>query len=224
MLTNAQTEEHTPQIHVNGTAVLYLTPDELTMQISLLQDNKKAQTAIKKYRAIRDSLLSVLRAFKVGDTNITESGLSFSKITERNHKSGKVSKEYYRARTSATVTLRNLEVYPELVISLSDIPGISLGSVQYGSSKTVETRHKARLNAVAAARKKAEEMAAVYGATLGEVLLMKENTPQYPGRNLNLVSNTIGFDLDEASTYSPLVVANDAIQISASVYVEFELN
>lgn len=221
--TNGQTAaERIPQIHVNGTAVLHLTPDELTLEIILLQDNPKAKAAVEEYGIMRDSLLSTLRAFNVGDTNITESGMHFSKVTERDYQSGKVTKEFYRARTTIAITLRNLETYPGLVVNLSNIPGITISSVQYGSSKAVETRHKARLEAVVAARKKAEAMAAVYGATLGKVLLMEENISTYPGRNLNLTANSIGL-YEDVEYASPLVVASDAIQISASVYVEFEL-
>ncbi len=223
---NAQTAaERVPQIHVNGTAVLYLTPDELTLQIILLHDNPKAKAAVEEYGTMRDSLLSTLRAFSVGDTNITESGMHFSKVTERDYNSGKVTEEFYRARTTVSITLRNMETYPELIVNLSNIPGISIGSVQYGSSKAVETRHKARLEAVAAARKKAEEMAAVYGATLGKVLLIEENTSTYSGGNINFAANTIGdFGIRGGRTdAASLIVADDAIQISASVYVEFEL-
>lgn len=221
-LATAQTEDRPHRIEVNGTATLYLTPDQLTLTISLVQTDPKSDKAIAAYRRTRESILSTLRTYRVGDTNITESGLAFSKVTERDYKSGNIREEYYRASTSLQLTLRDLDRYPELVVSLTEIPGVSLGSVSYNSSRAVETRHKARLQAVAEARRKAEAMAAVYGITLGPVLVMRENSP-YTFQSVNLLENSVAGMGRDVADDSQLATGSEAIKITASVYVEFEL-
>ena len=221
-LAVAQTEDRPPRIEVNGTATLYLTPDQLTLTVSLVQTDPKSDKAIAAYRRTRESILSTLRTYRVGDTNITESGLAFSKVVERDYKSGNIREEYYRAGTSMQLTLRDLNRYPELVVSLTEIPGVSLGSVSYGSSKAIETRHKARLQAVAEARRKAEVMAAVYGIALGKVLVMREN-PSHSFQPVNFLENSVASMGRDVADDSQLVAGSEAIKVTASVYVEFAL-
>lgn len=218
-----QQEEPTPRIQVTGTATINLVPDELAMQIRIVNENADAEKAVDAYRKTREDVLAALRKYKVGDTNIIERGLSFTRQIERNYETGKIIRQYYRASTTIDVVLRNFDVYPDLVVELTGMPGVELGSVSYSSSREIQTRGQARIQAMEAAQEKARAMAAVVGATLGKPLLITENvyTPYTPVQ----VSNRLyaGDGEGYADAASPLVVSDDAIQVVASVYVEFEL-
>ena len=213
----SQTDESRPTIRVTGRATINLAPDELSMTVSIVREDGDPKKAVADYRATRESVLRILRQYKTGDTNVTEHGLRFSKQTDRNYQTGQIRRVYYRAEV-----LRDSTNYPDLVLALTGMEGVSLSSVGYRSSKEIETKRKARLQAVEAARTKAKEMAAVYGAKLGKVLLISENQPAMPfGSTPPVIANR----LDEAggALDSQLVVSNELIQITAAVYVEFEL-
>lgn len=216
-------EEPRPRIEVTGTATITLAPDELTMGITIRHENPDAKKTVEAYRAVREKVLATLRKFNVADSNIIERGLSFEKRTERDYKTGRVTREYYQAATTINIVMRRFDLYPDLVIELTSLPGVELGYVSYRSSKEIETRQKARIQAMEAAKKKANDMAAVCAAKLGEPLLIRENNPNTP--YLPVQSNTI-YGLDEERGdigASALVVSSDAIRVTVSVYVEFAL-
>lgn len=211
-----------PKIQVTGTATLNLVPDELAMNITIRHDNANAKKAMEEYRASREGVLAALRAAKTGDTNITENGLSFSKRTERDYKSGRVSREYYAATTAIRVVLKDFASYPELVMELAAIPGVEIGSVRYRSSKETEIRQKGRIEAMEAAKKKAGEMAAVCGATLGRPLFIREETPS-PFFNGATNAYVAQGAIANNAVMSELIVSDEAIVMRVSVYVEFAL-
>lgn len=193
------------------------------MGITIRHENPDAKKTVEAYRSVREKVLAALRKFNVADTAIVERGLSFEKQTERDYKTGRITREYYQATTTINIVMQRFDLYPDLVIELTSLPGVELGYVSYRSSKEIETRQKARIQATEAAKKKANEMAAVCGAKIGEPLLIRENNPNTP--YLPIQSNTV-YRLDEERGdigASALVVSSDAIRITVSVYVEFAL-
>lgn len=223
-MTAQNAQEPRPRIQVTGTATISLAPDELTMNVAIRHENSDAKKTVEAYRSTREQVLSTLRKFGVADTNITEQGLSFVKQTERDYKTGRVTREYYQAATTINIVVRKFDTYPDLVIALSSLPGVELGYVSYRSSKEIETRQKARIQAMEAAKKKATDMAAVCDAKLGEPLLITENNTSNPYAPVqsNVAYGGIAEERDVLSN-SSLVVSSDAIQVRASVYVEFAL-
>ena len=209
-----------PSITVTGTSTITLRPDELLIYITIRHESKKGKEAVEAYRNSRVQLMEMLKKYAIADSTITESGMRFGKFSEWLDNVRREEKFYAESTVQATVY--DFEKYPDLAIALTEIPGINLDGSSYQSSRTIEVRHTARLQALAEARKKAEAMAAVYGAKLGKTLHIIENS----GNSIfNPYSNTIGMygeGYDRVSE-SGLIVSDSFIEVTASVSVEFEL-
>ena len=222
----SQPEESVRRVQVTGTSTITLTPDELALNLSIRHEHKEGSVAVENYESSRTQVLEKLKAFGIPDTTITELGLRFGQFTkriDRPHPREDEFKELYYAESRISATMYDFNQYPNLMVELTKIPGISIREVSYQSSKSLETKRKARIQAVEVAREKAEEMAAVYNARVGKPLLISENSyrPSVFSGN-TLMSNTINSD-HSLHRDSGLMVSNDLIQITASVYVEFEL-
>jgi len=93
-----------------------------------------------------------------------------------------------------------------------------INSIQLEYSKAIETRIQARTNALLAAKKKAEEMAEVFGQSIGKPLYISEGTVSYYPNPFNSVTYDPGSTYSTTSTFS-----EGTINVEAKVKIIFEL-
>ncbi|MCB0712204.1 MAG: SIMPL domain-containing protein [Ignavibacteriae bacterium] len=217
----SQPEEPAPRIQVNGTATITLAPNELVLSIRIRHEDKKGSEAVSQYRKTRSQIIDTLKKYGLPDSTISESGMQFGTYIKR-LQYNEDGEELFFAQSTFTASLFDFKNYPSLAVALTEIPGTFLEQSQFTNDSTTQIRHEARLQAVKEARKKAEAMAAVYGSKLGRPLLIKEN---YSDNQWNSVSNFNfrGGRGNESYVDPGLMVANDYLSVTASVYVEFEL-
>ena len=219
----SQTPETTPRIQVTGTSTMTLSPNELVMTIRIRHEEKKGATAVSSYESTRSRVIDTLSKYGVPDSTITESGMQFGTYIKRLQYDQK-GEELFYAQSTFTASVFDFENYPKLAVALTEIPGTNLERSWYANDSIISLRHKARLQAVKDAREKAEAMAAVYGAKLGRPLLIQEHYVNEPYQGLmanSLRYSPDGFDQEYSSP--GLMVASDYLNVTVTVYVEFEL-
>ncbi|MGE3800326.1 MAG: SIMPL domain-containing protein [Candidatus Kapaibacterium sp.] len=217
----SQTESPTPKITVTGTSTITIAPNEQMLSVRIRHEDKKGSEAVSRYQTTRSQIIDTLKKYGVPDSTISESGMQFGTYIKRLQYNDD-GEELFFAQSTFTASLFDFKKYPSLAVALTEIPGTFLEQAQFKNDSSTQVRHEARLQAVKEARKKAEAMAAIYGANLGRPILIQEN---YSGNQWNSVSNlNIRGGRGNDSYADPgLMVANDYLSITASVYVEFEL-
>jgi len=182
-------------ITVEGDATVTVDPDYAALQFDIatldtvLEDSKKYNDM-----ALAD-IENIMGVLNIPDKNLSVSNFSISARYDYKLLENKFIG--YRVSRDIELKLSDLSKYNDLLELLikSDISEID--NVNYEYTGKAELFQQARENALIKARKKAEDMAAVYGMKIGKPLNIYENRSReltYSGRSRNLYSNTVSVD------------------------------
>jgi len=167
-------EFEVPHISVFGTAETKVTPDELHWSVSINTKGKQVDALASEHLRDVDAVLNYLRANKVADDDVKTSHMRLDEEWEyRNQSRLKVG---YFAYTSVTFKTSDFDDYVRMWTELAKFSNIAIDNVSYGVSDIIEVQKKTRVEAVLAAKRKAEELASVLGVELVEPLLLEEIT------------------------------------------------
>ncbi|MFC2093225.1 SIMPL domain-containing protein [Bacteroidota bacterium] len=125
----------------------------------------------------------------------------------------------YSVTNNIWFTVSNIEKYDLLTEKLIDIDNVYINNIILESTKEIETREQARIDALNAAKIKAEKMASALGMSIGEPLLIQKVSGYYYSSFSNAISDigTRGIT-DVESTFSA-----GTINVEARVIVTFKL-
>lgn len=209
-------------VSVTGTAMARAQPDTVVWHIHVRcrnPDLAKAQAecdeGVKRALALRMEL-------KLDPLDAQTGYLSIQKIFDRDQAGNQTSFRHYLVERSVTLRQRDTTRFDDVLARLSKTPDMEV-SYQLESSEFFELRTKTRLEAVKAARQKAQAMTELLGAKLGRVLRIAEPKESW-GSPYSMASN-MAFaaprqaEPDEApGTFSP-----GSIEIKVSIDVAFEI-
>lgn len=188
-----------PMIEVTGSAEMEIVPDEIYISVTIrefMEDRKK-----KPINDIEKEFRSVLEKLKIDNKQVSlENVYGYYDYDYKNNKRG----EFLNAKTFV-IKFGNLEKYNDLVISL-DKKGIENVHIQRtGHSKMEEYRRQVKVEALKAAKAKAEQMLQSINKKTGEVMLIRErdNNMGYPVPYLKTMSN-MAIESDAGGNQQPV--------------------
>lgn len=209
--TSAQ-ERITPQISVSGKAEVSIEPDiiQLTIHLGEGEGNKKMPLQQKE-----QVLFGILKQLNIDKQQLTlvRASNDFDK--------GIWKKDELLTSKTYNLTVNNAKHVHQLFASLKE-KGLSparINKIDY--SKMPELMRKVRIQAIQAAKEKAEYLTEAIGHKIGKALRIKENF----NRNWRLaqVSNSIMSDDSMLSLAGGTDIALKKIQVSAEINVDFEI-
>ncbi|TAA45865.1 DUF541 domain-containing protein [Corallincola spongiicola] len=198
-------------ISVMGTATLEQIPDQVLVRLQVV---KTATTATQAKSAADESVTAILdsvRGLGLADNQIDAADLRLSPRYDYQNR----VRTYIGIEASRQIVLILKD--PTLLAPLLD-KVVSAGAdevqgVNWHFSQLKSLQHQARIAALKDARKQAQELAAVYGAKLGEVERIDTVNQASPMPRLRMAM------ADESAGYQA-----PTQQISVQVWVEFELD
>ncbi len=209
----------TRSISVSGTVVAKAAPDQVVWRIELTDFDKDMRRGKKSNDEKIKAVLALRDDLDLGNDQIETGQLSINREYERTERGQRGAFKHYRISRSVTIRQNDLKRFDEFLDKLvaSSEMEISFG---FESSKIHEIRAETRLKALAAARKKAADMAAVVGAELGRVLTIDEHanrpyTSPMSNSSFGVRSPSVDAGTDR---FVP-----GAISVQISVYATFEL-
>jgi uncharacterized protein YggE len=207
-------------ISVSGTAVMKTAPDRVVWRIHLTDFDKDMRKAKKSNDAKVEAVLALRKELGLGEEDLETGQLSISREYERGQHGQRGAFKHYRVSRSVTVRQTDLKRFDEFLDKLVASSEMEI-SFSFESSRMHEIRAETRLKALAAAKKKAADMAQVVDAKLGRILNIQEHPANQ--RYFSPMSN-VSF----AHSSPPVDVATDrfvpgAISVQISVYATFEL-
>lgn len=202
-----------PQIRVTGTSVIKVTPDLMKWNISVTTEDNDVEKAKRLNDASTAKVLNLLRELNIVQNTIQTSGIRV--VKEKNYSD---KEKQFTITNNIWFTNDVIGMYGDIATKLLKIDDVQINNIFLDYSKIIETRTKARLEALEAAKKKAEEMAAVYGMTIGKPLSVLEETYNtiYPNP-----FNSVSYDYNNSSSLSTF--SEGSLNVGAMVYVTFEL-
>lgn len=170
----ASAQFEVPHISVFGTAETKVTPDELHWNVSINTKGKQVDALAAEHLRDVGSVLDYLKANGVADEDVKTSHMQLNEEWEyRNQSRLKVG---YYAFTRISFKTGDFDDYVRLWTELAKFSNIAIDNVNYGVSDIIEVQKKTRIEAVIAAKNKAQELASVLGVELAEPLLLEEIT------------------------------------------------
>lgn len=213
-------DEAVRSISVTGTVQKKIAPDQVVWRISLTDTDKDLQAAKAANDENVKAVLALRRELGIIEGDLETGQVSIQREYERDSRGQRGAFKHFAVRRNITIRQRELKRFDEYLDSLVASADMEV-DFSFESSKMQDIRAETRLQALVAAKKKAQAMAEVVGARLGKVLTINEHSENRgfanPYSNAAFVHSTPSVD-SASDTFVP-----GAISVSMTVYVVFEL-
>ena len=201
-------------IEVTGSAEIKIVPDQMEMNVSINVDSDDLASGKNLNDESTSRVLDVLKKLNIPDKDIRTTGINMQKVKDTYKKTVN-----YTVKNSISFKTSDISQYAIITQELIKIDNVYIQNTLLTSTKAIETRVKAREEALLAAKKKAEEMAAVLNMSIGSPVMITEN----PGTNYPNPFNNVMYNGEEYKESSAEIFKQGMISISSSVKVVFLL-
>lgn len=203
-----------PQISVTGTAEREYAPDYLEVMLDLRTESLDLETARSRNDATVEALRELVNRLGLPQEEVRLSNVRFGQ--EYDYSDNRRRLRGYYVQRSVRIELRQLETFGPLLQGLTEIENLTFQGMQYQLDDLPAKRAELRLEALQAARDKAQAMTAALGMQLLAPLSISEmgEEPVYAMRAANVMMESSGgvqeFDFDK-------------VKARVSVQVTFEM-
>ena len=208
-------------IRVSGSARVEIEPDMATFSFTVTERAETTREAQERANVNVQSAYRILTEnYGIDASDIATTYMNIS--PEYSWTDGKQVLQGQRATQTISVTLRDLEALGNVLDSLSEISGISVGSISLDSSVRSDSLSSARALAMEDARARAEDYAAAEGLKVGGVSSVTEagsDSSAYRLGNAVMKTAAVAADMEGVSTGYYL----STITVTSDVEVEFFL-
>lgn len=208
-------------IRVSGSSRVEIEPDMATFQFTVTERAETTREAQERANVnVQCAYLILTDNYGIDARDIATTYMNIS--PEYSWTDGKQVLQGQRATQTISVTLRDLEALGNLLDSLSEISGISVGSISLDSSVRSDSLSSARALAMEDARARAEDYATAEGLKVGGVSSVTEagsDSSAYRLGNAVMKTAAVAADMEGVSTGYYL----STITVTSDVEVEFFL-
>lgn len=209
-----------PYIEVTGKIETEITPDEIYLNITLNENDKKGKISIEKQE---NQMINTLKSLQI-DLDKNFSILDFNGYYKRKFLAdNEVSKT-----KSYELIINDGETLGKVYEALDRIDISNISIVKTSHTDIEKIRRETKLKALKAAKEKAKDYASAIGQTIGKALLITEHqnmNSAFYGSNANALNEivTVGYgSRSKGEKIQNLNIKN--IVVSASVSSKFALN
>lgn len=211
---------HMRMISVSGEAKEELSPDQATLNASLISRAPVLNEAKKHNDGLMEKLVGIAKEFKIAREKINASNVYISPEYRYEDNSGKQIFTGYVVNRSVAITMDDMSIHERVLSALIDAKIDQVGGVQFTLKNPEEVEMKLRTKAIANARAKAESMAQAAGAKLGQVIAISESGAAMPHPPMPMHSMAM-MDTAEKASVAPSLPGQ--LTMSQSVNVTFGL-
>lgn len=212
--TQALATQPPPNISVSGTASISVAPDLADIRVSIETEAKTLDKAIAQNDARIKAVLAVIRGQDVAAVDLRTAHLQLSERSERGVRVG------HTANRQVQITLRDLSRLEPLMQAMLKAGVTRINQMELGTSKAISLKNETRIQAIKAARTKAQALAGALDQSIGKAIAITENQSMGGGSRIynNFAVQTAG------AGASGTTVATGQITIRMTLYATFLLN
>ena len=220
---NAQTTDNIIKqrtINANGSAELEITPDEIYVQVELHEYNKKTGEKVD-IETIRNQFLSAAKSMGVADSDVVIQGYSGWDGNYWWYQKNKKKNPDMKAGITYEVKVKNVNDMDKLVDKLDDQATQNFYMSRTSHSNMDSIKKQLKIQAIKAAKSKAEYLAGALGEEVGQALVI--NDPVESGNYPRPMYANVMMKAEAADQAAPMDVAFKKIKLQFEVNVTFEL-
>ena len=205
-------------IAVNGKALIEVQADIMTWSLQVTTEGEILQDVASGQLNHMNAVSAMLIAAGIDPKDLEVTDMSFG---ERYSFSNRQRvRDGYTANSQIIFSLKDFSLYQNVWMELSKFNAVSVRSIGFDHSEKIALRNKARIQAIEAAREKAQKMAEALNVRLGKPLSLSETTPWSPAVSHNRMAN-VAMVNEEAGM--PQGTAFGKIRIEARVQARFAI-
>jgi len=215
-------EETQRKVSVSGTAVTTTVPDLVIWRLTTTDLDKDLLVAKGKSDAKLKAILGLRDALGVALEDVQTGYLSIHKEYVRDKFGNPGEFKGFLVTRTVSFTERDLKRFDEFLSKFTSAAEVEM-EFSFDTTRRLELRNETRLKALAAAKKKAADMTAALGATLGKVLTIEE---EKPGRSMQTwASNIVSPDEGDRAPEDVATgtMAPGSIEIRVTVHTSFAI-
>lgn len=217
---DSQSARQEKSISVNGTAEMEVVPDEIYVNITLQEyKDPKAANGKAMIADLEKAMRDVMSEMKIDQKDLTLEGSYGYQYQRKKWK----DKDFLMSKTYQ-LKMRDLAHYDELIGRLDDKGISNVYIARTDHSKIDELKKQVRINAVKAAKEKANYLLQAVNEQLGAVLQIRELDANnyYPVYGAMARNTMVGsYDMESAKSYEP--VQMQKIKITYTISATFEI-
>jgi uncharacterized protein YggE len=204
-------------ISVNGSGEAFGTPDIASISMGVDVSDADISVALNNANSTLARIVEALKAAGVDEKDIQTAYFNVYPEDQYDPNTGAATgQRVFHVSTAANVTLRDIQQVAAVIQSGLSAGANSVGSLSFGIADMKKLEEQARLNAVADARARAEQLAAAFGVSVGEVITVSESYSSGSGQPL------FRADAVMASGAAPQINAGE-LSVSVQVSVTFAI-
>jgi uncharacterized protein YggE len=177
------------QFSVVGRVELKEKADQASLSFSIKGVGPTLRQAVESANKKTKDLTDRLRAFGIGDSNISTS--QFYSSENVGDKAFLSSSRDFQATISTLVKVDSLRLLQPIIFAISEAEIESLSRISFSLKDDVGFRRRARIEAAFKAKEKADDIGKALGVTLGKVVAVEEILSQPGGYPIPF--NTVSF-------------------------------
>ena len=168
-------------VTVTGEATVAVAPDAAVIRLGVSSQDKTAREASEANAKQMTAVLAAIKDSGIADRDIQTSRLSLQPQYDAN-KSGNARLTGFQASNQVTVRIRDIDRLPAVVDRAIAAGANEMSGIEFVVSEQSKLLDRARDDAIADARRKAELYAKAAGAKLGHVVAITEEGSAPPPR------------------------------------------
>jgi uncharacterized protein YggE len=210
-------DDKLPHVSVFGTATVKAQPDLRRWHITVTNKGDDVAAVSDTHTVRAAAVLRLLKDKGILPADMQTTAMRLSE--NREYRSNSWVKEGYIAATSIAFTLQDKQSYRDLWIGLSRLTDVTVDNVTWDVSDRIALQNRARVDALAVAKTKAQQMATCFGSRIAEPLAIEEILLEDPwadrGNAMNSIVVTRGAGATADEPISPGEI-NVRIRVSVS--------
>lgn len=203
-------------VDVEGTAVIYVQPDEIILNITISEQDKSHLVVRQLSKSNTQKVLSYLQSKGIKSKHIQTKFLTIGPRFK--YKTNEVN--YFEATQKIAICITDISRYDEILDGLFELGINRVSSPTFVSSKMIDIKNKARKIAIKKAKAKATLLAGELGQQIGKAHTIKELNYSV-GSFANSYTSTPEVespDFEEGMSFAP-----GQIEVKSTVKVSFIL-
>jgi uncharacterized protein YggE len=215
MSAQAQEFKAFPLVTVNGEGKVKVTPDQVTISVSVVSKGNKAVDVKKENDTKIDAVIKYIKKMSIAKEDYQTQRVYLNDEYDYEKK-----KHNYVATQTLTILLKDLSKYDELMEGLVETGINNINNVEFKSSKLEIHKSEARKLAVQNAKLKAADFVSGLGQKVGKAFTINDNSPvDYPQPRYAAMA----MKMADSAFGSNETLAVGEIEVTANVSVSFIL-
>lgn len=206
-------------IWVTGQGEVSVEPDIAVIRLGIESEDDSVTTARDRAAAAMNDVMDTLSSNGIADKDIQTQYFNIQQVRTWDRETEKEIVTGYRVTNTVMVTVRDIEKVGTIIDAVTDAGGdlTRINGINFSIDDPDEYYEEARKEAMADAKKKAEQLAKLANVDLGDATFISENSYYAP-----VTRSAMAVGLDEAGSYSTSISPGE-LDISLSIQVAFSI-